>query len=189
MALTPKFIPLTGTDNTVYGNSYSHQTTVLTNNTDDSIGIVFMRPGGSLTQPTTVGDQIPGTFRKETSAVDQSVDFWIQHGQGDFTLSNIWFYADEIDAPNSQFDGPFSFSAGWTGGDPSDPVNTWLQASTNTSFSWSFRRGKTTGAPISFIGELDLYALEKASTPTGTPAAEGATFLGTSTLTIVTNLV
>lgn len=189
MALTPKFIPLTGTDNTVYGNSYTHQTTVFVNNTADSIGIVFMRPGGSLTEPTTVGDQIPGTFRKETSAVDQSVDFWIQHGQGDFTLSNIWFYADEITSPNSQFDGAFSYSAGWTGSATSDAVNTWLQASTNTSFGWYFSRAKTTGAPISFSGELDLYALEKASTPSGTPAAEGATFLGTSIMTIVTNLV
>jgi hypothetical protein len=189
MALTPKFIPLTGTDDTVYGNSYSHQTTVFVNNTSGQVGIVFMRPGGTVSQPTTVGDQIPGSFSKETSAVDQSVDFWIQHGQGDFTLSNIWFYADEIESPASQFEGVFSYSAGWTGSSTSDPVNTWLSASTNTAFTWYFARGKTTGGALQYRGELDLYALEKASTPTGTPAAEGATFLGNSVMIVITNLV
>ena len=125
-----------------------------------------------------VGDNVTGTWRFETNSVDQSEDFWVANGQCDDTgvvdYSNLWIRAEDNIDP---------VGGGWSGG--SNAFDTWYNMGNRINVSWTYQRnGTNNGSPVTWNGNFKLYVLEKATTPVGTASAEGATLIGTPSLTI-----
>jgi hypothetical protein len=168
----------------VYATSmFNSETCFLTQNEANGF-IIYGQNGTDAIEPdgtvgAELGDNVTGTWRFETNDTDQSEDFWVANGQCDDTsvvdYSKLWIRAENNSDPAD---------GGWDAIN-SDSFDTWYQMSASINRGWEYTRaGTNDGTPVSWNGSFDLYVLEKATTPTGTASAEGATLIGSPSLTI-----
>ena len=159
-------------------------------------GIVFngMRPADGV-QPTTdnaaqsnAGQYLTGGFYFETPSAnpDEVEDMWIKNGQHasetgtKFDWDDIWLFAHLSSGSISDFN---------TGNEGQDNLSTslssgnWLQMNV-TNRGFIITSGSSSDPLTILSATVNFYGLEKATTPTGTPSAEGATLIGSSTITV-----
>jgi hypothetical protein len=167
----------------VYASSLSNTATCLATELKSNGFVLYGQNGTDAIEPqgavgNEIGDNVTGTWRFETNAVDQSIDFWVANGQCDDTgvvdYSNLWVRAENNVDP---------VGGGWSIG--SNAFDTWFNMGNRVNVNWTYERnGTNNGSPVNWIGSFDLYVLEKATTPTGTASAESATLIGSPSLTI-----
>ena len=157
-------------------------------------GIVFNGMNStSGVQPTTdnaassdAAAFLTGGFYFETPATDEVEDVWIKNGQHasetgtKFDWDDIWLFAHleqgSISDFNSGNEGQANLSTSLSSGN-------WRQMNVlNRSFIIT---SGSSSDPLTFItATVNFYGLEKATTPTGTPSAEGATLIGSSDINV-----
>ena len=129
---------------------------------------------------------LTGGFYFEGPSIDPVEDMWIKNGQHasetgtKFDWDDIWLFAHLSSGSISDFN---------TGNEGQDNLSTslssgnWLQMNvTNRGFIIT---SGSSSDPITILSAtVNFYGLEKATTPTGTPSAEGATLIGSSTITV-----
>lgn len=134
-------------------------------------------------------ERVFGTYRPETDDYDISKDYWVLNPfNSAIDWDNIWLYFEEVDAPQTQ--------TGATGGvaySTAASFNTWIpQGATGgvaaSTFSFA-ETGTQNATPAYWFFRIRAHALEKATTPTGSPAVEGATDLGVVEVRITNSLL
>jgi hypothetical protein len=157
-------------------------------------GIVFNGMNSTNgVQPTTnnaassdAGAFLTGGFYFETPAVDEVEDVWIKNGQHasetgtKFDWDDIWLFAHleqgSISDFNSGNEGQANLSTSLSSGN-------WRQMNVlNRSFI--ITSGSSSDPLTTIAATVNFYGLEKATTPTGTPSAEGATLIGSSDINV-----
>lgn len=118
---------------------------------------------------------LTGGYYFESPAYDQPQDFWIKNAMHEgttadiFDWDDIWLYVEEITTPTT----------GWTAG--TSAFNTWLNMNTQQNINYSFDYPSSQIlSELGREGVVKIYGLEKTTTPTGNPTAEGATLISST---------
>lgn len=163
----------------------------------DSLTVALIEPNVPASSPFStaiddneIAERVFGTYRPETDAWDISKDYWVLNPfNSAIDWDDIWLYFEEVEAPQTKTGATGGIS--YSGTVPS--FNTWIQqGATGGTFAstYSFQQTGTQNAtPQYWFFRIRVHALEKASTPTGSPAAEGATDLGVVEVRITNSLL